>query len=179
MQLGECEAGLCRSRQGSRFCRRLSALIPAALPPRRPTLLPDPKRPGRVRRVTAAVVTGGSGAYLASMTASRLLRLLAMFALLLMPLAMAGQGHAVAAAPHGEMASAEAGHCADIESEGDRKHQSGSAAADCLMACAALPAAGAPVAAEQIVLRPTPVAALQPAIVGLSPEAETPPPRIA
>ena len=129
--------------------------------------------------MTAAVVTGAGGAYLAGMTASRLFSLLAMFALLLMPLAMAGQGHAVAAAPHGEMASAEAGHCADMEGKGDRKHQGGSSAAECLMACAALPAAGAPMAAEQIVLRPTPVAALQPAIVGLSPEAETPPPRIA
>ncbi|HEY0027436.1 MAG TPA: hypothetical protein VGC35_06165 [Allosphingosinicella sp.] len=129
--------------------------------------------------MTAAVVTGAGGAYLAGMTASRLFRLLAMFALLLMPLAMAGQGHAVAAAPHGETASADAGHCADMEGKGDKKRHDGSSAAECLMACAALPAAGAPVAAEQIVLRPTPVAALEPAIVGLSPEAETPPPRIA
>jgi hypothetical protein len=102
-----------------------------------------------------------------------------MFALLLMPLAMAGQGHAVAAAPHGQTASAEAGHCADMDGKGEKKQHEGSSAAECLMACAALPAAGAPVAAEQIVLRPTPVAALAPAIVGLSPEAETPPPRIA
>ncbi|HEX8586259.1 MAG TPA: hypothetical protein VF680_17850 [Allosphingosinicella sp.] len=129
--------------------------------------------------MTAAVATSGSGAYLASMTASRLLRLLAMFALLLMPLAMAGQGHAVAAAPHGEMASAEAGHCADMDGKADKKDQGGSSAADCLMACAALPAAEAPLAAEQIVLRPTLVAVLVPVITGLSPEAETPPPRIA
>jgi len=129
--------------------------------------------------VTAAVVTGGRRAYFAPMTASRLLRILAMFALLLMPLAMAGQGHAIAAAPHGQMASADAGHCADMESKGDKKHKGGSSSADCLMACAALPAAEAPLAVEQIVLRPTLVAVLVPVITGLSPEAETPPPRIA
>jgi hypothetical protein len=102
-----------------------------------------------------------------------------MFALLLMPLAMAGQGHAVAAAPHGEMASAETGHCADTDGKRNKKHGGGSSAADCLMACAALPAAEAPLAAEQIVLCTTLVAVLVPVITGLSPEAETPPPRIA
>jgi hypothetical protein len=113
------------------------------------------------------------------MTASRLVRLLAMFALLLMPLAMIGQGHAIAAAPHHDMTSAASGHCADMDSKPDKKHHDSSSAAECLMACAALPAAEAPAPVEQIALRPTLVAALVPVTVGLAPEAETPPPRLA
>ena len=111
------------------------------------------------------------------MTAARLLQLLAIFALLLMPLAMAGQSHAAATAPHHQMASAQEGHCAAPAGEEDTSRSGPSA--ECLMACAALPAAEAPVAIERIVPKPTLAARAPRTISGLSPEAETPPPRFA
>jgi hypothetical protein len=113
------------------------------------------------------------------MTASRLVRLLTVLALLLMPLAMAGQGHAIAAAPHHEIATDGAGHCADTKPDDGSDERGAGTAAQCMMACAALPAAGAPLPAARTVLRTavtgTPVAG----ITGLAPESETPPPRSA
>jgi hypothetical protein len=113
------------------------------------------------------------------MTATRLLRLLTVLALLLMPLAMAGQGHAVAAAPHHEMVSDSAGHCADTKpgDEGDKPDRG--SAAQCMMACAALPAADAPLPAARTVLRAPATGTPAAGITGLAPESETPPPRFA
>ena len=126
--------------------------------------------------MSGAVATAPRRAYLAGMTASRLLQLLTLVAMLLMPLAMAKQGHAVAATPHHAMA-ADAGHCTDSTPEQDERGSKSSA--ECLMACAALPGTEAPLAAERIAPRPSLITPPARTIAGLSPEAETPPPRIA
>jgi hypothetical protein len=110
------------------------------------------------------------------MPAFSLVRLLAMLALLLMPLAMAGQGHAAAATPHHAAAASPAGHHHQSSSPEQEEQRKGSAA-QCMMACAALPAFDAPLRHET----EAPSAALfalpvRP-ITGLAPEAETPPPR--
>jgi hypothetical protein len=112
------------------------------------------------------------------MPASRLLRVLTMLAMLLMPLAMIGQGHAVAAAPHHAVAAAAAEEdCHKGKPEQQDRRQDG--AAQCMMACAALPAADAPRQEQAQVLRPSLYALTIVPIGGLAPEAETPPPRIA
>ena len=101
-----------------------------------------------------------------------------MLALLLMPLAMAGQGHAFAAAPHHQMAASAQEDCHKGKSEQqDKRQQSG--AAQCMMACAALPAAEAPPRETAEAPRPSLYALPIVPISGLVPEATTPPPRTA
>ena len=111
------------------------------------------------------------------MPASRLLHLLTVLAMLLMPLAMAGQGHAVAATPHHQMAAAAEEACHKSVPEQQDRREDG--AAQCMMACAALPAAEAPPHAEAQELRPSLYALTIVPIIGLAPESETPPPRTA
>jgi hypothetical protein len=100
-----------------------------------------------------------------------------MLALLLMPLAMAGQGHAVAAAPDHQVAAAADEDCHKGKPGQQDRRQDG--AVQCMMACAALPAAEAPPQQEAEVLRPSLYALTIVPIIGLAPEAETPPPRTA
>ena len=100
-------------------------------------------------------------------------------ALLLMPLAMAGQGHAMAAAPahSGEMAMADDCHESSAPAEQNKSRHEG--AAQCAIACAALPS---PEARFAEALAPTTPALFTLPVLpatGLGPEAETPPPRIA
>ena len=113
------------------------------------------------------------------MTARHLTRILAAFALLMMPLAMVGQGHAAASARHHAAAAAADEHCQDMAApeEEDGERQNG--LAQCMMACAALPAWQAPLLAAAPAPRPTVFAGKASPIAGLSPEAETPPPRTA
>jgi hypothetical protein len=114
------------------------------------------------------------------MTARHLTRILAAFALLMMPLAMIGQGHAAASAPHHAAPAAADEHCQDMAAvpakEGDER-QNG--LAQCMMACAALPAWEAPLLAAAAAPRPSLFAGKALPISGLAPEAETPPPRTA
>jgi hypothetical protein len=112
------------------------------------------------------------------MPAFSLLRLFTMLALLLMPLAMAGQGHAVAAAPHLAAAAAAAADedCHKGKPEQQDRRQDG--VAQCMMACAALPAAEAPRQQEAEAPRPSLYALTIIPISGLAPESETPPPRM-
>jgi hypothetical protein len=117
------------------------------------------------------------------MTARHLIRILAAFALLMMPLAMVGQGHAAASASHHAAADADAdadAHCQDMAAvpaeEGDER-QNG--LAQCMMACAALPGWQAPLLAAAPAPRPSVFAGRASPISGLAPEAETPPPRTA
>jgi hypothetical protein len=112
------------------------------------------------------------------MPVSRLLHVLTVLAMLLMPLAMAGRGHAAAAVPHPGMAAATAQEDCH-KGTPDQQDSRQDAAARCMMACAALPAAEAPRQAEPQVLRPSLYAATVVPIGGLAPEAETPPPRLA
>jgi hypothetical protein len=110
------------------------------------------------------------------MKAHRLVRLLCLFAILLMPVAMAKQSHAAApAAPHHEMASP--GHCSDSENGPEDEDRRPDAFGQCLMACAALPAPDAGLPAKAAVLNAMPAGAAADAIRGLAPEAATPPPR--
>jgi hypothetical protein len=111
------------------------------------------------------------------MPACRLLRVLTLLAMLLMPLAMAGQGHAVAAAPHHQMAASADEDCHKGRPGQQDRRQDG--AAQCMMACAALPAAEAPRQEQAVLLRPSLYALTIVPISGLAPEAETPPPRTA
>jgi hypothetical protein len=113
------------------------------------------------------------------MPALSLLRVLTMLAMLLMPLAMAGQGHAAAAAaPHHQMAAPAAEEDCHKGKPGQQDRRQ-DAAAQCMMACAALPAAEAPRQDQAQVLRPSLYALTIVPIGGLAPEAETPPPRTA
>ena len=125
------------------------------------------------------VVSTGPHAYLEAMPAFRLPRILLMLALLLMPLAMAEQGHAVAAAPHHQTAASAGEDChqGSKPQQQDERQQSG--AAQCMMACAALPASEAPPREEAEALRPSLYALPIVPISGLAPEATTPPPRTA
>jgi hypothetical protein len=112
------------------------------------------------------------------MPAFSFLRVLTLLALLLMPLAMAGQGHAVAATPHHGAAMSANPDCErDGTPKSDEHRQDG--LAQCMMACAALPAAEAPPRAEAQAPRPVLYALPVVRTAGLAPEAETPPPRIA
>jgi hypothetical protein len=116
------------------------------------------------------------------MPAFSLVRILTMLALLLMPLAMAGQAHAGGAmAHHAETGSAEAhrheGGSHRQKGQEERRQQDGMA--QCMIACAALPAAEAAPnttrEAPRACLYALPIAPIS----GLAPEAETPPPRFA
>jgi hypothetical protein len=106
------------------------------------------------------------------MPAFSLMRVLAAFALLLMPLA--GQGHAMAAVPHHQTAASPDEDCHGAP-EPEERSQDG--VAQCLMACAALPALEMPLRHSPEPLRLTLFALPLTAIGGLAPEAEIPPPR--
>lgn len=112
------------------------------------------------------------------MPAFSLVRIFAMFALLLMPLAMAAKGHAAAATPHQAAAASGQEDCHKGSNRQHEEHRQGGVA-HCMMACAALPAAEAPAPAQAEVLRPTLYALPIVPISGLAPEAAIPPPRTA
>jgi hypothetical protein len=127
------------------------------------------------------VASTAAGAYSGFMVALRLLRFLTLLALLVAPLRMMS-AHAEMALP----ASPAAGHhmataapsdgCGGMDETGKRKPGSN---IDCAMACSAVPGAQSELSAY-----PQPVAAIPPAtfadaLVGLHPESEPPPPRIA
>jgi hypothetical protein len=112
------------------------------------------------------------------MTPAGLLRILTLLALLLAPLTMIG-GHAAMAAPapatahQMDMATAP-DHCAGMNPGSKARPGSG---IDCTIACAALPAIGAPFPVPLLfpaLAEPAPRIAAR---VGIVPEAATPPPR--
>ena len=113
------------------------------------------------------------------MPAPSLLRLLLAFALLLMPLAMAGQGHAMAAAPAHDAAMVMGNDCHESGAPAEQDKSRHEGAARCAIACAALPSFEARIAET---LAPTALPLFTLPLLpagGLGPEAETPPPRIA
>ncbi|HEX9955548.1 MAG TPA: hypothetical protein VGB48_10105 [Allosphingosinicella sp.] len=111
--------------------------------------------------------------------AHRLLRAVLAFALLLMPVAMAGQGHVMAAAPahSGGMAMDEDCHEGSVPAEQNKGRHEG--AAQCAIACAALPSPEARFAEALVPTTPVLFALPVLPVTGLGPEAETPPPRTA
>ncbi len=109
----------------------------------------------------------------AAMKIARILSMLLFLALLLAPLRMV-RGEATAMPHHGPAMAME--HCAP---DADPDEGQPLSKANCMMACAALPAVPA-LLAERLALtggadRPLPVREIQ----GLAPEAATPPPRMA
>lgn len=122
-------------------------------------------------------------AYLGRMSLTRLLRLLAIFAVILSPLSMAS-GHAAMAMPAASTTMADhmappapAGHCADMPSQ---KDESGPPASnvDCLIACSTLPTLAFEVEAHPVLASFDEPAALVAALHGLHPESDPPPPRL-
>jgi hypothetical protein len=105
--------------------------------------------------------------------AAVLSRLLLLIAVLVMPLGMTA---APAAAEHHHSASMPMRHCP----EQGTKHHSRAAFAECTMACAsALPAVDRVQDPPVAYAAPLTAVALVPALHGLHPETETPPPRVA
>ena len=118
-------------------------------------------------RVALARLDAYSGAM------SRLLRLLLILAFVLMPVGLVPGGHAANAAP-----AAMADHCAGTKKDAPANpgHHSPDRAADCAIACSALPSFAGTLPAPlrvQAILASLPPAAGH----GLAPEAATPPPR--
>ena len=101
-------------------------------------------------------------------------KLLALFAMLFMPL---GMSSAPAAAPsHAPSASRPAGHCPDQGSG----HGSKDRLADCTMACAAaLPAIDAPAGEQLLFVSDTGTTTVVEALKGREPDIATPPPKLA
>jgi hypothetical protein len=117
----------------------------------------------------SVIVAQGRGDYLRPMSAA--IRLLALIALVLMPLGMA-PGHAMAHhAPH----AAQPGHC-DDRSNPDRPPAP--RAVDCVAACTALPANEASCPTPRLPPEAPGPIALAERFVGIVPEIATPPPKI-
>ena len=122
------------------------------------------------------------------MLAQRLVRILAIFAILLAPVSMMGSASAMAApaaeasASHHEEPSEEGGHCAEMR--GEKQEEGGSAPpqeclSDCAVTCAAIPVLGDPAADPVMLLAMTHPVSLVNWMHGLNPEAIDPPPRTA
>lgn len=117
------------------------------------------------------------------MLIARLVRMLALLAMLIAPFGMMGSHAAAAAAPpapmpasHGDAHAAPAApdHCAPAGGdEGDRTQQS----IDCTIFCAAMAAPGAEVAQRAAFAAIALGNRLEPIRHGLNPESEPPPPR--
>lgn len=117
------------------------------------------------------VIAGqGWSAYLRSVIAA-LSRLLALVALVLMPIGMA----AAPAAAHWAAASAEAGHCSG--SEQDAPGAPAMPGAECAMSCAAVAANPPPRASAKVPAARIAPAAFVAMLSGVEPGIATPPPR--
>lgn len=118
------------------------------------------------------IVRTGLEPYVAAM-ASALIRLVALMALILMPLGM-GAAPALAASGHHNMTMAGPSHC---DEQQDPDMAPAQKPIDCTAACTALPAPSAPVLAPA--LKPT-AARMTGAVTiftGIEPEIATPPPK--
>jgi hypothetical protein len=121
-----------------------------------------------------SVIAGqGGGPYGAAMAAA-VLRLLALVALVLMPLGMAGAPAIAQQMPmdHAAMAMG-GGHC-DEQPEQDKAPAS---KMDCAAMCTALPAADAPAPAPRLKLAAPLTITIVVPFAGIEPEIATPPPR--
>lgn len=116
------------------------------------------------------------------MSLTRLVRFLTLFAMLFAPLSMSGAHAAlpvsgVLAATNNVKAVPPAGHCADMdESQGQNGRTSPSI--DCMIACAALPAADFAVASHPAAPNTIDAARLLSGLSGLHPGSDPPPPRL-
>ena len=124
-----------------------------------------------------SVATNPGGAYFGTMF-ERLVRILALLALVLAPLGMMGAHPAMATpaaavAPHHGLAS---DHCAGMDQPEKPKPVS---CIDCIMVCSGLPVAQSDIAAHPLATAPLPRLPLEQRVDGLHPESEPPPPRFA
>lgn len=112
---------------------------------------------------------------------NRLLSFLAAFAMLVAPLGMVCDSAAIAAPPAQQDMAAHAAmatdHCADANAAPRQSNDAPSPNLHCMMACAALPSAIGPSAAEPMLAAARPDIPAPAFGTGLDPEAETPPPR--
>lgn len=119
----------------------------------------------------SVIVQKGFGHYVAAM-ASAVFRLVALIALVLMPLGM-GAAPALAAPDHHEMMTAGPGHC-DEQQDQDKAPAS---KMDCAAMCTALPAGNASsVTPAMKPVTPRTIALASP-FTGIEPEIATPPPK--
>ena len=131
---------------------------------------------GRFAGFGGSVATIGRADYLGRMVASRILRMLTMLAVLLMPIGMLG-GEAAAMGHSAPIAAAAmADHCAAMHHK--QKKDEPAKGADCVVACAAIPASDAPYQHETLAPMHVEAPRLIAVVAGLHPEAATPPPRI-
>lgn len=131
---------------------------------------------------TSLVASTSVGAYSQAMVALRLLRFLTLVALLIAPLRMMS-AHAEMAMPapadkgHHMAAAATSDHCGGGMNQ-PRKDQPASGI-DCTIACSACPSAESTLIAHPHPAAPIPPATLASALIGLHPESDPPPPRLA
>ncbi len=129
----------------------------------------------------SSVVSESGAAYGQVMVALRLLRFLTLLALLIAPLRMMS-AHAEMALPaspaagHHMAAAGPSDHCGGMDESGKRTPDS---SIDCALACSAMPGAQSELMAHPQALAAIPPATLADALLGLHPESDPPPPRIA
>lgn len=127
-------------------------------------------------------------AYLLPMLAGRLVRILAIFAILLAPISMMASSAAMAqptvpeSALHHEQSAAEGGHCAGMSGENQEEDGSSSrqeCLSDCAVTCAAIPVLGDPLQDPVLLVAMAHPVPLLNWMRGLNPESADPPPRAA
>jgi len=127
----------------------------------------------RVARLISVIAPKGSRAYVDAMGAA-IFRLLALVAIVLMPLGMTGPAMAQPTSAEHTALAMQMGHCNEQPA---KEKAPGPSNMDCTAMCTALPAADSPLPAETM----RPVALLTAAIAarftGIEPEIATPPPR--
>ena len=123
----------------------------------------------------SVIVQKGSRHYVAAM-ASAVFRLLALIALVLMPIGMGAAPALAAPDHHAMMTTAGSGHC---DEQQDQDQAPAQKQMDCMAACTALPAPAAP--ALTPALKPTAPRMIDVAapFTGIEPEIATPPPKFA
>ena len=125
------------------------------------------------------VATVRVGGYQPRMVALRLMRFLTLFALLLAPFGMMS-AHARMSAPvpdsvRDHMSAMTADHCADLDPSGNEQRPPG---IDCTIACSAVASLEGTFVPHTPVAAPAAPIALAPALHGLHPESDPPPPRL-
>jgi hypothetical protein len=114
------------------------------------------------------------------MSAARLLRFLAILVLIAMPFGMTPAAQAIPATP--AIAGVMADHCLEMAGKADDHHPARPQpdfGSTCTIACSALPSIAAMILPRPLTAPLAQPPALSPAVIGLHPEAATPPPRVA
>jgi hypothetical protein len=126
-------------------------------------------------RTRRRVATPARRSYPAGMSAPRFLRILTMFAVVLMPFGMLGGASAAMAMSHHGGAAMTMDHCAGMDKQ--QKKEAPGHTPDCMVTCAAIPSTGGDFEHQAMTPAAIEPLALAPPVHGLHPEAATPPPR--